>query len=697
MRKGLLGSVAALLTGTGLVFGQAPYGYVPVAQPYAPSYGYYAYPYAQGYPANYGYSAGYGYQAGYAPGYAAGYGQQPAYTPAYPAGNARQPAASTAPAPMPEAAASEISTSAIPSQPMPTGPAVSQPTAQPIDQAAPLPNGPVEQIPSPVQPGDKLKPTIETGPDSSAPEPIGLPKEPLPGGMVMPDTIDPATPPVVESPGSLPVGGDAGRQGPRTWASAEFLLWQFKDAPLPVPVATLGQESPTQLAAVPFIGAGALGQAGTTVLSPDRFNYPYAPGGRVTLGGWLDSEHRFGLEASGFLFAAQNAKFYVASGAPNAGSTALSVPFFDAGLGTENALQLTDPLGSPNATQGSIAVDNTIQLWGTEVNGLYGLVENDWIRIRLLAGVRYLDLDESLSVTTTANNNGMAITLPPNSYINSTDRFGTRNQFYGGQVGMSGELRWGSFFVDATGKVAIGPMHEVANVSGLTTSNFNGVTGLYSGTPIVTPAGVFAQATNIGRQSQDQFGVVPEVRADFGVDLWERVRLSVGYDFLYMNTVLRPGDQIDRQINTVNVPPPGAAFLLPRRRGDDVDRSIPPRHPHVHNLVLGPGHQRGPGIQVLDGYPWRVSPLLEHAEHATTGGLRALAPAHLVHWSPSYPSGIIEMEARVVGEAALTHGQAAVMRPGTFLGIGRVAGGDGRASSLLPRLWRRCRLGAVAE
>jgi hypothetical protein len=43
--------------------------------------------------------------------------------------------------------------------------------------------------------------------------------------------------------------------------------------------------------------------------------------------------------------------------------------------------------------------------------------------------------------------------------------------------------------------------------------------------------------------------VIPETRLQFGYDVTSRVRARVGYNFLYVSDVLRPGNQIDRVVN----------------------------------------------------------------------------------------------------------------------------------------------------
>jgi hypothetical protein len=66
--------------------------------------------------------------------------------------------------------------------------------------------------------------------------------------------------------------------------------------------------------------------------------------------------------------------------------------------------------------------------------------------------------------------------------------------------------------------------------------------------------------------------IVPEVGLNIGYQATRSIRAYVGYDFLYLSNVLRPGNQIDRSINTSqtvqsaiagNSPAPGERPAVP--------------------------------------------------------------------------------------------------------------------------------------
>jgi len=56
--------------------------------------------------------------------------------------------------------------------------------------------------------------------------------------------------------------------------------------------------------------------------------------------------------------------------------------------------------------------------------------------------------------------------------------------------------------------------------------------------------------------------VVPEVGVQLSVRITDWVYATVGYSFLYLSDVARPGDQVDRNVNVQPVPA-GVPALIP--------------------------------------------------------------------------------------------------------------------------------------
>lgn len=254
---------------------------------------------------------------------------------------------------------------------------------------------------------------------------------------------------------------------PRSWISAEYLLWWVKNAPLPVLNSNL--------------------------------DYGTFSGARLTAGSWLDSDCTLGMEASGFLLEQRSA---------DQSATATSVP-------------ITLPVFGPVFP--SAALQSHTRLWGAEANGLFNVRRGDGYHADLLAGFRFLSLDENLTAQTAVSGDLAGFPLVLQTQAN----FQTQNQFYGGQVGGKVGGRSGRFAADVIGKVALGSMHEASNLTALASTSAAGFT---------STAGILA------RQTRDEFAVLPQVTLQLGYDMTDSARLFVGYDFLYVSDVLRAGN-----------------------------------------------------------------------------------------------------------------------------------------------------------
>lgn len=320
----------------------------------------------------------------------------------------------------------------------------------------------------------------------------------------------------------------------RVWGSGEYLLWWIKSTPLPVPLATRGNAA-DNLPGVP-------GQPGTVVLfGGQNRGYDAFDGMRLTLGGWLDEEGTIGLEGRGFLLEQRSILFNTRSDLN--GSPVLGRPLFD--LLTANVFPFQTSVDG--STSGGDAVSIGARVWGAEANAAGGWLRNGRVPTTLLAGFRYLDFSEDLNFAETTVNlvpgalGYLGQNVPVGGFTVAHDRLQTRNQFYGGQVGFRSAIRSGSFFGEAGAKIALGVTHEVVTVSGNTTTSAPGIL------PNPAVGGVLAVPNNIGRYTRDPFAVLPEVELKIGYQVTQGICAFVGYNFLYLSEVVRPGDQIVSQ------------------------------------------------------------------------------------------------------------------------------------------------------
>jgi Putative beta barrel porin-7 (BBP7) len=325
----------------------------------------------------------------------------------------------------------------------------------------------------------------------------------------------------------------------RSWARVDYLLWWVKDAPLPVPLVTTGNPSvgfdPKFVNTVNT--AGAIGQPGTQVLYGDH-NVHFRPfsGMQLTLGSWIDDDQYFGLEASGVFLERHTNMFAAAS--DSAGHPPLYFPIFSDIAGAERAVPIADPL---RGFSGNVLVASNLRLWGTEANVMLNLIRYLGMEFSLIGGFRYVDLRENLQIynaTTDLIFGNMAVL---------NDSFGTTNQFYGGQFGGRFDFVLDHLCLEVTSAIALGPTNQVVAVNGeITQPAANALTPPGPGS---FPGGLFAQTTNIGQRHADPFTTVLSLELRLAYEIAPRIRASVGYDILYWNSVVRPGNQINHSVN----------------------------------------------------------------------------------------------------------------------------------------------------
>jgi hypothetical protein len=321
----------------------------------------------------------------------------------------------------------------------------------------------------------------------------------------------------------------------RFYGSAEYLLWWLKDQHVP-PLVTTG----------PPASNGILGMPGTKVLfGGNGVSEGDFSGARFTGGYWLDSCQLWAIEGSFFFLGDQTRNFAASS----AQFPVLARPFFNLNSG----LEFSQVTATPGVSTGRIDVSTTSRLWGAEGNVRRHLCGGcDW-RVDLLAGFRYLNLDEGLAITESIQ------AIPGGSAFGGdnifvADRFHANNKFYGGQVGADFEYHRGPWFADVRGKVALGGTRQLVDING------NQLIVTPTGAAMSFNGGLLALPSNIGHFHRDRFGVLPEVGVNVGYQVTDHLRAFVGYNFLYLSSVVRPGDQIDRVIDVTKVPnfaPPG--------------------------------------------------------------------------------------------------------------------------------------------
>ena len=111
----------------------------------------------------------------------------------------------------------------------------------------------------------------------------------------------------------------------------------------------------------------------------------------------------------------------------------------------------------------------------------------------------------------------------------------------------------GQFSLDLLMRMAIGSTHQSVLIDGSTTISGSSVSTAITSQDAT--GGLLAQRTNIGEYTRNRFAVVPELGVTLGYAMTPQWRATLGYTFLYWSSVVRPGDQIDRNVNPNLFPP----------------------------------------------------------------------------------------------------------------------------------------------
>jgi hypothetical protein len=313
----------------------------------------------------------------------------------------------------------------------------------------------------------------------------------------------------------------------RFWASAEYLVWWTKSSRVPPLAAT----APAQ-----FAGRDIPADQLTPIFGGTHLDFQAYSGARFSAGYMLDDEGSLGIDAN-YFFTETRVKRFIGG---STGDPLLGPTFFDLGNNLETIVADADP----GRFRGVVSVEAPSRFWGTEANVSVGIQPVFSDRLRLFAGFRYFELSEALTrvdqATGVGDNAGVVIT--------GLDHFGTRNQFYGGQIGFAAHSHMGvNWTFDVIGKFAMGGVREFINIDGASTL-------IQPGQPITLGNGnLLALGTNSGHFRKSKFAVLPELTVNLGYRITSHLNAFMGYNLLYLDKVARPADQIDFGVNTSQI------------------------------------------------------------------------------------------------------------------------------------------------
>jgi hypothetical protein len=334
------------------------------------------------------------------------------------------------------------------------------------------------------------------------------------------------------------VGGDVGR----IRFGAEGLLWWIKNTRPDPQLVT--------------VGSPALDAELERAFGGEGIDYKMFSGMRFTLDYGFDDLSSSAVEGRFFFVGKRSVDFRDDT------SPVVARPFFD----VNNRMNSAVVVAFPGLAAGSIAAETSSQMWGGEVNFLKNLLTESVltpVRFDVLAGFRYFELGEDLSIARVTNFNANIDTTRFTQFgdfagnsISEFDHFLTRNQFYGVQLGALTKFWIEYMVIDVQTKVAVGTTHEEITIDGGQV-RFRPLFGRTT----VSRGGLLALPSNIGRFHKEQFAVLPEVTVNIQFPITSHLGFFVGYDLTFLSKVARPADQIDRGLDIAQIPNfPGGPF-----------------------------------------------------------------------------------------------------------------------------------------
>lgn len=459
----------------------------------------------------------------------------------------------------------------------PVDPLKTPPT--PSGEALPQPKPVVPPVPAPTPPAPGLPPSLGSG---IVPTPPDCPLNLLPTHPGVRQTSGEAvapsrgrtfgTPPISlsrdfhfrdlfgldlnsSSHGSIGPDGAVVLDGPPHdlfFVQAEYLLWWTNRSQIPALATTSTSGN----------GFGFLGDPDTrALLGAGDFGQGYRNGMRVRAGGFFDECDPVGVDGSFFFLGTARRKAAFESGQ----FPVITRPFFAPNLANipvpPGVIALPGEFGEvvarPGLSSGRFEVEEESHLWGADLNYKRAICRTCEGGRGWFVGYRHVNLTEGLRMTEFLTATGPQAPDPLGTRVVVQDSFGTRSRFHGGQLGYYWNRRAGRLDVDARVSVALGVTHQILDIDGFQQRTRPGPGEAAQ----VFRGGLLATGPNIGRFTDNRFSVVPEATLNVGYMISPSVRLYAGYNFMYWNNVIRPGDQIDRVVDVTLVPNPPAAVL----------------------------------------------------------------------------------------------------------------------------------------
>ena len=165
-------------------------------------------------------------------------------------------------------------------------------------------------------------------------------------------------------------------------------------------------------------------------------------------------------------------------------------------------------------------------------------------RLDFITGWNYSRIADNVQINTSSTVTETGGSIPVGTVSTTVDQFRARNDFNGGILGLMWQRDCDVWTWNVLARMSLGNMHETIDIDGSSTIAVPGQT------PTTTPSGVYTAASNIGRQSRNEFTAITEVGLNLAYRFAPCTQLRVGYSFLYVNDVLTAASAINPTIGT---------------------------------------------------------------------------------------------------------------------------------------------------
>ncbi|MEM1225614.1 MAG: BBP7 family outer membrane beta-barrel protein [Planctomycetota bacterium] len=336
------------------------------------------------------------------------------------------------------------------------------------------------------------------------------------------------------------------------WLTTEALLWFPEARAMPALVTS----NPT-VTAQPGNVFPELDVAGTTSVyggddsvyaTPGAMDGGMSPGFRLDGGAYVSD----GVGIGGrFWWLGENETDYD-SGSPPTGDSlttfgSLGRPFYDVDLPSESSVLINfdNDTGVVNEALpsfvGSVTASTSLDMYGAEAYGRLQMLSGKGFRAELIGGYSYFGIDDELSISSTSiQTNVDAGGGQPLDSISYSDQITAENSFQGGQIGMETILQRSGWTIRALTKVHLGNMNQDLVGVGSRTENDGGV---------ITSENIGFFTYDGYSQTDDVFTFAPEINLKLGYQFRDNVSLSVGYSFLYWDSVAMVGQNLNNVLD----------------------------------------------------------------------------------------------------------------------------------------------------